>query len=148
MVETFSAYRANDSLHERTLPGRSRRTEDFFDVHHFELFSELVSVNSVAVSLKIFRCAVEWKRFDDLLACPLRRRVCGDVEVQNASAIMRENDKNEQDFKPNGMDGKEVDRGKLGNVIVEERSPCLGWRFWMSDHVFGNGSLRDFNASF
>src|ERR1700674_1499051 len=28
------------------------------------------------------------------------------------------------------------------------RFPCLGRRLWMSDHVFGNGSFRDFNAEF
>jgi len=32
-----------------------------------------------------------------------------DVEVHNASSVMRENDENEQDFKPNSVDGEEVD---------------------------------------
>jgi hypothetical protein len=32
-----------------------------------------------------------------------------DVEVHDASSVMRENDENEQDFKPNRMDREEVD---------------------------------------
>ena len=71
-----------------------------------------------------------------------------DVEVDNASSVMRQNDKDEENFKPNSVHSEEIDGSKLRYVIVEERSPCLGWRFWMSDHVFGNGSLRDCDAEF
>jgi hypothetical protein len=38
---------------------------------------------------------------------------------------MRENDKDEQDFKPNRVDGEEIDGSELGYVIVEECSPGL-----------------------
>ena len=41
---------------------------------------------------------------------------------------MGEDDKNEQDFKPDRVDGEEIDGRELRNVIVEERSPCLRWR--------------------
>src|SRR5262245_29550423 len=69
-----------------------------------------------------------------------------DIKVNNASSIMRQDDKHEQDFKPDGVDGEEVDGRKLGNVIVEEGLPRLGRRFRTSDHVFGHGSLRNLDA--
>src|SRR5262245_57396848 len=69
-----------------------------------------------------------------------------DVEVHNASSIMRENDKDEQNFKPHCVDGEEVDRSQLRYVIAEERSPRLRWWLPMPDHVFGNRSLRDLNS--
>src|SRR5262249_10572026 len=71
-----------------------------------------------------------------------------DVEVDNASSIMRENNKHEKNFKPCSMDGEEVDRSQLRYVIVKERSPRLRWWPGMSDHVFGNRSLRDLNSEF
>ena len=52
---------------------------------------------------------------------------------------MCEDNKNEEDFEPNGVDGEEVDGPELRNVIREERPPRLRWRFWMSDHVFSDG---------
>jgi len=59
---------------------------------------------------------------------------------------MCESDKDEQDFKPDGIQGEEVDWGELTDVIAVERSPCLSWRFRISNHVFGNGSLRNLNV--
>jgi hypothetical protein len=41
------------------------------------------------------------------------------------------------------VDGEEVDGRELRNVILEERPPRLRWT---SDHVFGNGSLRNLNV--
>jgi hypothetical protein len=61
---------------------------------------------------------------------------------------MRENDEHERNFKPYSMDGEEVDRSQLRYVIVEERSPSLGGRLRIADHVFGNGRLRNLNAEF
>jgi len=46
------------------------------------------------------------------------------------------------------MDREEVDRSELGHMIGEERSPRLGWRLGMADHVFGNGRLRNRYAQF
>jgi hypothetical protein len=68
------------------------------------------------------------------------------VEMDNASTIMHENDKDEQNFKPNRVYGEEVDRSELRYVIVEECSPCLRWWFRASHHVFGNGGLGNLNA--
>src|SRR5262249_54550104 len=69
-----------------------------------------------------------------------------DVKVHNTSSIVCEDDKDKQDFKPNRMDCKEVDRSELRNMIIEERLPRLRRRFGTSNHVFGNGSLGNLNA--
>ena len=69
-----------------------------------------------------------------------------DVEVHDASSIVCEDNKNEEDFEPNGVDGEEVDGRELRNVIIEERPPSLRWGFGASDHVLGNRSLRDLHV--
>jgi len=55
---------------------------------------------------------------------------------------------NGQNLEPEGVYGEEVDRNELGHMIGEERSPRLGWRLGMTDHVFGNGRLGNLNAQF
>src|SRR5262249_44510941 len=97
------------------------------------------------VSQQILRCGVERKGFEHLLRGPFSRSMSRDIEVDNASPIMRKNDKHEQNFKPYSMDGEKVDRRQLRYVIVKERSPRLRWWLGMSDQVFGNRSLRDLN---
>jgi hypothetical protein len=81
--------------------------------------------------------AVSKGKANDLLRSPLRSRMSGDVEMDDASAVMSKHDKDEQDFEPDRVYREEVYRSQLGHVIVEERSPRLGWRFSMPNHVFG-----------
>ena len=45
--------------------------------------------------------------------------------MENASAVMREDNEDEQNFKPNGVYGETIYRRELTHVIVEECSPCL-----------------------
>jgi hypothetical protein len=64
-----------------------------------------------------------------------------DIEVEDATAVMCKYDKNEQNLEPDGVYGEEVYRSELRHMIVEERFPCLGWRFSIVDHVLGDGRL-------
>src|SRR5882762_3241795 len=40
----------------------------------------------------------------------------------------------------------QVDGSQLRGMILHKGSPGLRWRFRMSNHVFGDGGLRDFNS--
>src|SRR5262245_44639343 len=66
----------------------------------------------------------------------------------DASAMMCEHDEDEQNLEPHGVYREEVDRNELGHMIGEERSPRLGWRLGMADHVFGHRRLGNRNAQF
>src|SRR5262249_6812865 len=148
MIQTFSADRTDHAFHISALPRRARSAKNFFDIHDFNLLAKLLPVDAVTISQQIFRCGVEGKGFEHLLRGPFRRGMSRDVEVDNASSIMRENDKHEKNFKPCSMDGEEVDRSQLRYVIVEERSPRLRWRLRTADHVFGDRGLGDLNSKF
>src|SRR5215471_2520006 len=148
MVQTFSADRPDHTFHVSALPRRARGAKNFFDIHDFDLLAELLPVDPITISQQIFRCGVERKGFQHLLRGPFRRRMSRDIEMDDASAIMCENDKHEKNFKPSSVDREEVDRSQLRYVIVKERSPRLRWWLGMSDQVFGNRSLRDLNSEF
>jgi hypothetical protein len=103
MIQTFSADRADHAFHVSALPGRSRSAENFFDIHDFGLFAELLSVDPITISQQIFRCCVEGKGFENLLRSPFGRGMSCHVKVDDTSPIMRENDEDEQNFKPYGI---------------------------------------------
>src|SRR5262249_14342741 len=148
MGEAFTAKRADDAFDVSSLPRRPRRAEHFFDIHCGDLLAELVAIDSISISQQISRRGIKRKGFEHLLRRPFRRGMSCDVEVHDASSIVCEDIKNEEDFKPNGVDGEKVDGGEWRDVILEERPPRLRWWFGASDHVLGNGGLRDLNAQF
>src|SRR5262249_48595983 len=146
VVQTFSPDRADHALHVCALPRRARSAEDFFDIHYRDLVAELLAVDSISIAQQISRRGIKRKGFEHLLCRPFRRWMSCDVEVRDASSIVCEHNKNEEDLEPNGVDGEEVDGRELRNMILEERPPRLRWWFGASDHVLGNRSLRDLNV--
>src|SRR5215470_6565944 len=146
MVEAFTANRTDDAFDVSSLPRRPRSAEDFFDIHYRDLIAELLAIDSISISQQISRCGIKRKGFEHLLRRPFRRWMSCNVEVDHASSIVCKDNKNEEDFEPNGVDGEEVDERELRNVILEERPPRLRWGFGASDHVLGNRSLRDLNV--
>ena len=128
------------------MPRRSRSAENFAAIHDLDLLAERLPVDPIAISEQILWHGVERKGFEHLLRGPFGCGMSRDVEMDNASSIMSENDKDEQDFKLNRVDGEEVDGSELRDVIVEERLPGLRRWFRMANHIFGDGSLRNVNS--
>src|SRR5262245_33592526 len=145
MVQTFSANRTDEAFDVRSLPRRPRSAEHFFDIHYRDLVAELLAIDSISIAQQISRRRIKRKGFEHLLRRPFSGGMSCDVEVHDAASIVCEDNKNEEDFEPNGLDGEEVDGRELRNVILEERPPRLRWWFRASDHVLGNRSLRDLN---
>ena len=78
------------------------------------------------------------ERFHQLLRCPIGRRMVGDVEVDDPASIVGEHDEDEQDAKRGGRNREVVNRHKVADMVVEERSPCLGWGVRSSRHPPGD----------
>src|SRR5215469_812878 len=145
MVQAFTPNRTDDAFDVTSLPRRPRSAEEFFDIHDRDLVAELLAIDSISISQQISRHGIKRKGFEHLLRRPFGRWMSCDVEVYDASSIVCKDNKNEEDFEPNGVDGEEVDGRELRNVILEEGPPRLRWWFGASDHVLGNRSLRDLN---
>src|SRR5215471_16218414 len=89
MIQTLSADRADHAFHVSALPGRSRGAENFFDIHDFDLFAELLSVDPITISQQIFRCCVERKGFEHLLRGPFRSRMGSHVVPKSLTSLGR-----------------------------------------------------------
>jgi hypothetical protein len=96
------------------------------DAHDIDLSLEFVAVYAIAVSQEVFRSGVERKGFSHLLRGPFGCGMSGDVEVDDASAIMCEHNEDEQNLKPDRVHREEVDRHELRCVIGKESSPGFG----------------------
>jgi hypothetical protein len=94
VVETLAADRADQALNEGVLPGRARRLKTSSMAHTFEAVAEGGAVDAVAVAYQVLRRAGFWERLDNLLSGPGGGRKLGHVEMQDASAIVRQHDEN------------------------------------------------------
>ena len=79
------------------------------------------------------------KGVDDLLCGPARVRMFGDVEMYDASAILRQDDEGVQNAKRGSRHDEEINRGEILEVVEEESARGLRRWFSMPRHEAGNG---------
>ena len=125
MVEAFSADRADQPFDVRALPRRSESGENFADFQAFDQRPEGGAIDAVAVPEQEPRCHVPRKCLQDLGCGPLGGWMLGDVEMNDAPAIMSKNKKHVQDPESYGGHHEEVDGYQLIGVIFQKRPPCL-----------------------
>ncbi len=146
VIQTFPTDRADDSLSVRVLPGRARCRRDFFNTHCVNSISKVLSVDSIAVSDKKSRRLVEWEGINDLLSSPFGAGICRNVEMDNLSPVMPENDEHVQHAKARGRQGKEVAGGNVRHMIVQKRTPSLRRRLARANQVLGYRPFGDIVA--
>mgnify|MGYP001817640798 CR=1 FL=1 len=143
MVDAVPAQGSNQPLRIGILPGRSWSRLHFLHAHVTHTACELVTVDAVAVTEEIPRGGVPWKRFQDLLCGPSRAGRISHVEMDDPSTLVSQNDENEEDPECHRGHREEIDGDQVPSVVAEERSPTLRWRLSVTDHVLGDGGLRD-----
>jgi len=99
VIEALSTDRADEAFGVGILPRRSRRCQYLLNAHALDTTVELLTVDTVAVTDHVFGRGVLRKCLDDLLGGPLCARVAGDVPVDDASAVMGEDEKDVEDVK-------------------------------------------------
>jgi hypothetical protein len=110
------------------------------------VFSEVIAKNRIAVAQLVARELVKGKGFPQLLSRPLRGRMGGHVEVQNAAPVMGQHQKHVKDLETDGGHGEEVDGHQLLGVILQKCAPGLRRRFAAAHHVFADAALHDIDA--
>ena len=93
MIEALTANGSTHSLDIGSLPRRARCRQDFVDAHVSHLFPEVIAEDRIAVAQQVARELGKGKGLTQLLSCPFRCRVGGDIEVQDATAVMGQNQK-------------------------------------------------------
>jgi hypothetical protein len=128
MIQTLAPDRADEPLREGILPRAVRRGQDFTDSHTLHALPERVAVDRVAIAEEIGRHGVVREGVDDLLGRPGGGGMLGDVEVEDAAAVVGEHDEDEEDAQAGGGHGEEIDGDQVADMVGEKRSP--GLRRW------------------
>ena len=81
---------------------------------------KVLAVYAITITDQVFRSFVERERLDDLLCSPCRRRMCGDVEVNQFAPIESKHDEAVEHSEVDRGDGEEVDRGDVLHVVFQE----------------------------
>jgi hypothetical protein len=144
VVEAVPPKGPDHALAVRILPRRPRRGEDLLDPHRTHSTNEVRAIDLVSVPDDVPRRRVVGEGVDQLLACPLRGRTIGDVEVHDAAALVLE--EHVQDAKRGCGNDKEVDGNEIMGVIPEKRTPGLRRRLSPTRHVPRHRGLCDVEA--
>src|SRR5262245_60988123 len=123
VVEALAADRADHPLDEGILPRGAWSGQDLVDSHALDAPHELVAVETVTITEQVGRSRVMREGLDDLPSRPLGRGVVGDVEVDELTAVVGEDDEHEEQAEGEGGDHEEVDRDELAEVRSEEDAP-------------------------
>ena len=92
--------------------------QHLLDSHRLHLLHELVAEDAIAIPQQIAGHRVPRESFPQLVRRPLRGRMSGDGEMQNASAIVRQNEKDVQNLKADRRHREKIDGNQTLHVIV------------------------------
>src|SRR2546428_1285637 len=108
VIQTLASDGADEPLREGVLPRAVRRREDFTDAHALHALPEHVTVDRVAIAEEIGRGGVVREGVHDLLGRPGSGGKLGDIEVEDAPAVVGEHDQDEQNAQARGGDSEEI----------------------------------------
>ena len=125
MVEALAPHGADEPFRKRILPRTARRREDFCDAPALDTMAERLAEDSVAIAEKIGRPWVVREGLHERLGRPLRGRVLGHVDVDDAPARVGEHDEDEEHAQAPGGDRQEIETDQVPDVISAEGPPGL-----------------------
>src|SRR5437773_11820417 len=102
VIQTLAPDGADEPLREGVLPRAVRRREDFTDAHALHALPEHVTVDRVAIAEEIGRGGIVWEGVHDLLGRPGSSGMLGDIEVEDAPAVVCKHDEDEQNAQARG----------------------------------------------
>jgi len=148
MVQTFPSDRANEALAIGILPRGVRSGENLVNPHRMDGCRERLDINSVAIAQQVAWRTIPGEGLNQLPGCPFCRGMRGYAKVKESAAIVRQNQKNEEQTERRCRNQKEVCRDQFLGMIFQEGPP--GLRAWLAvvNHVFGDRRLREVDAEF
>jgi hypothetical protein len=135
VIQTLAPDGADKPLREGVLPRAVRRREDFTDAQTLHALPERVTVDRIAIAEEVRRRGVIREGVHDLLGRPGSGGMLGDIEVEDAPAVVGKHDEDEQHTQPRGGNREEVDGDEVlsRDLLPTSADRSITWRrteFW------------------
>ncbi len=125
MVQTLAPDRADEPFHAGILSRAVRGRQHFTDPHALHASLERVAVDLVAIAEEIRRGSVFREGVHELRGRSVGGGMLGHVEVEDAPALVGEDDQDEEHAQVGGRNGEEIDRDQFADMVGQERAPGL-----------------------
>ena len=96
VVQAFTPDTPDQPLDVRILPRTSGGDYDFLDPHMPHPLPKGGAIGAVPIAQQIWRCFIPWEGVNDLLGGPLRGGVFRDIEMDETSSLMGQDEQDVQ----------------------------------------------------
>ena len=129
VIQAFAAKGTDQPLDIGVLPRAARRSKNFVNAHPLGRLRKLVPVYCIAVTQQISWGSIPREGFEKLPRSPFLSGKGSDGEMKRTSAIMVENQEDEEELEGHRWDEEEVYGDEVLGMVVEKGAPGLGGRF-------------------
>src|ERR1700692_3007611 len=145
VVHTFTPDRSDQPFHKAILPGRGWCGRLVPDAHGAQSARDDAAIDPVAIADEVVRSLIPGKCLRYLTCNPFCRRICCDVDPDEASAVEPDDDEGIEQVETDSWNNEQVHGGNIRRVVTQEGPPSLAGRPPPFDHVLGDARLRDLN---
>ena len=143
VVQQVASAAAHPALGDAILPGTCEGSANGMDIQGANSDRDFQPVLGIAIEEQKPGSGIKGKSFPQLLDDPQACGVFGDVEVQNPSAVVADEEEAVEHAKGDRRDGEEIHRGDGFLVVAEKGKPALA-RPGILGHSFHPPGNRSF----
>src|SRR6202045_3596135 len=143
VVHTFALDRSDQPFGKAVLPRRGWCGRLVPDAHGAHSARDDAAIDPVAIADQVARGLIPGKCLRDLTCNPFCRRICCDVDPDEASAVEPDDDAGIEQVETESWNNEQVHGGNVWRVVAQEGPPSLAGRPPPFDHVLGDARLRD-----
>ena len=149
VVQQLTSATSNPPFGHAILPGAAECCLQRSDPHASNCRRHLESVFRIVVQDEVIRIGNIRECFAQLLRDPDAGRLGGDVEVQDAPAVVRNDEKAIEDVKCACRNGEEINGCDDFSVVAQKCQPALTWIWFPGTpaHPAGDRSFRHIKTS-
>ena len=127
VIQQVSPAALDPTLHNAVLPGTLEGGADRAGLQGSNRCGDFQPIRGIPAEDDKPGCRPRWKRLPELLHDPTARRVLGDVEVQDASTVVTDDEEAVEQAERDRWQGEKVHRGNRFPVVSQKRKPTLDW---------------------
>src|ERR1700730_1236347 len=125
VIQKISATASDPSRCHSVLPRTFKGSADRMDLHRPDCCRNFCAIFAIAIKDEKPGSGVVWERFSQLLNNPFASRMPSDVEVQNAAAVVVDDEEAVKDAERNGRYREEIHCRDGFSMITQKREPSL-----------------------